>query len=209
MPVCLQTALFCASVSQIHLCILRYGSRKAQFSSKHSSNAIRPHYRVSNSGKKMTKITTIFLLVFLSFASFSVMAENAGDNDTAERLRLAKDLHDVRQIRESINATIKAAADTIPPADREDFMRYVELKVDYDALENKSIQYAAETYTVPELQAMIAYFGSAAGKSAEQKGEEYSSKIGKDITAQIDAAILAAKYDGVPETSLPKINQAK
>ena len=52
---------------------------------------------------------------------------------------------------------------------------------------------------------MISYFGSPDGQAAESKGAAFTSKIGKDIIKEIDAAILAAKYDGVPETSLPKI----
>ncbi len=147
------------------------------------------------------------LLCILSFCvlSCSAFAESQ-DFDKAERIKLSKDLHDIRNIRERINAVISSAADTIPPEDREDFQRYVQLKVDYDTLEKKSIEYAAEVYTAPELKAMISYFGSPDGQSAEAKGETFSQKIGKDIFAQVDDAILAAKYDGVPETSLPKIN---
>lgn len=126
-------------------------------------------------------------------------------DDSAERLKLSKDLHDIRNIRERINAVVLDAAKTLRPEDREDFQKYVQLHLDIDALEQKSIAYAAEVYTVDELRAMVAYFGSAAGQSAETKGEVFGAKIGKDIIAQVDAAILAAKYDGVPETSLPKI----
>ncbi|OFW87450.1 MAG: hypothetical protein A3J37_05670 [Alphaproteobacteria bacterium RIFCSPHIGHO2_12_FULL_45_9] len=154
----------------------------------------------------MKKISLLFSLLLLSMMSFHVMAADPATDDKAERIRLSKDLHDIRNIRERINATILDAANAIPPADREDFQRYVQLKVNYDALEEKSIQYAAEVYTVPELKAMIAYFGSPNGQSAEAKGATFSGKIGKDITAEIDAAILAAKYDGVPAEHLPKIN---
>ncbi len=59
----------------------------------------------------------------------------------------------------------------------------------------------------PELRAMIAYFGSPDGQSAEAEGELFADKIGKDVTKEIDAAILAAKYDGVPEKSLPKVQK--
>jgi len=153
----------------------------------------------------MKKLLLLLAIVCFAFSAGVVFADSATD-DKAERIRLSKDLHDIRNIRERINATILDAANTIPPADREDFQRYVQLKVNYDALEEKSIQYAAEVYTVPELKAMIAYFGSPDGQSAEAKGATFSGKIAKDITAEIDAAILAAKYDGVPAEHLPKIN---
>lgn len=152
----------------------------------------------------MKKISVLLTLVVLSLSVVAVSAATPTD-DKAERVRLSKDLHDIRNIRERINGIIASAADTIPPADREDFQRYVQLKVDYDALEAKSIAYAADIYTVPELKAMIAYFGSADGQSAESKGAAFSDKISKDIIAEVDAAILAAKYDGVPDEHLPKI----
>jgi hypothetical protein len=151
----------------------------------------------------MKKIILILACAALSLSTFSVFAAPAA-NDKAERVRLSKDLHDIRNIRERINATIAAAAESVPAADREDFAKYIQLHIDYDALEAKSVQYVADVYTVPELKAMIAYFGSADGQSAEAKGAIYSDKIGGDIAREIDAAILAAKYDGVSETVIPK-----
>ena len=142
------------------------------------------------------------LLLTLTCVGLSIGAAFAADpvkNDVAERIRLSKDLHDIRHIRDQINDTIKSAAGSVPEADRADFEKYVQLHVDYDALEAKSIQYAAEVYTVPELKAMITYFGSADGQSAEAKGNIFAEKIGKDVTKEIDAAILAAKYDGVQD----------
>lgn len=155
----------------------------------------------------MKKLSVLAAVVVLSLFAMSVgYAADLVADDKVERVRLSKDLHDIRNIRDRINTIILEAANTIPPEDREDFQRYVQLKVDYDALEAKSIQYAAEVYTAPELKVMISYFGSADGRSAEAKGQVFADKIGKDIIAQVDAAILAAKYDGVPEKSLPKIN---
>lgn len=156
----------------------------------------------------MKHISIFLSFALLSFASFTVFADPVAD-DKSERLKLSKDLHDIRNSRERINGMIMSAADAVPEADREDFQRYVQFKIDYDALEKKSINYAAEIYTVPELKAMVAYFGSPDGQAAEAKAETFTDKIGKDIIKEIDAAILAAKYDGVPETSLPRIQPEK
>ena len=151
----------------------------------------------------MTKIILLGCVVLCSFISFQANAESQ-DTDRAERINLSKDLHDIRNVRERINATILQAAETIPPADREDFQRYVQLRVNYDALEEKSIGYAAEVYSADELRAMIAYFGSPAGKSAEAKGAQFGEMIADAIIKEIDAAILAAKYEGIPPESLPQ-----
>lgn len=146
-------------------------------------------------------------VALLSFAGGVYAADakmDAKTDDMAERVRLSKDLHDIRNIRERINYTVSGIAEVMPPEDRADFEEYVRGHVNFDALEKKSIQYAAEVYTVPELKAMIAYFGSADGQSAEAKSEEFGKMISKDISKEIDAAILAAKYDGVSPKSLPQ-----
>jgi hypothetical protein len=151
----------------------------------------------------MHKLAFLFSFIILSLTSFLVFAESQ-DFDKAERVKLSKDLHDLRKTRDRINNMISSVADAVPPADKEDFQRYVQLKIDYDALEQKSIAYAADIYTIPELKAMIAYFGSPDGQAAEAKGEAFTNKIAPDIIKEIDAAIMAAKYDGVPDASLPK-----
>lgn len=143
--------------------------------------------------------------MLVSLPAVSVRAEDAKPNDMAERLKLSKELHDVRHIRDRINDSIMGYSKAIPAGDREDFIRYVSLKIDFDKLEQASIQYAAETYTVPEFKAMIAYFGSPDGQSAEAKGSEiYAPKIAKDIKKEIDAAIMAAKL-GEGGSSAPNI----
>lgn len=151
--------------------------------------------------KNFYLLVAVFLLLTGSMDSFADPVKD----DMAERIRLSKDLHDIRHMGDRIREMIDLAAAAVPPEDRVDFERYVQLKIDVDGLESKSIQYAAEVYTAPELKAMIRYFGSPDGQSAEAKGETFTNKIGQEITKEIDAAILAAKYDGVPEKSLPKI----
>lgn len=125
----------------------------------------------------------------------------AKTDDMAERLRLSRELHDVRHIRNKIDDMIGAMSKTMPLQDREDFMTYMSESMNYDKLEEASIKYAAETYTAPELQAMIAYFGSPDGQSAESKGEVYIEKISKDISKEIDAAMLAVKLKERPQST--------
>ncbi len=119
----------------------------------------------------------------------------------AERMRLSRELHDVRRIRDRIDDTIEAISKTMPDKDREDFMTYMSATMNFDRLEELSITYAAETYTASELQAMIAYFGSADGQSAEAKGGDYAAKISKDIEKEIDAAMLAVKLKERPQST--------
>lgn len=141
-------------------------------------------------------LAVLFVLSFVLVGPVS--AETAKPDDAKERLSLAKDLHDIRHIRDAIHADIEAYAQQIPQGDREDFMRYVALKINFDALEQLSITYTAEIYTVPEMKAMIAYYGSPDGQSAEAKGVLYGPKIAKDVQKEIDAAIMSVKLGDEP-----------
>lgn len=138
-----------------------------------------------------------FLATFL-VAGLLIAIPAVAEDDMAERLKLSKELHDIRHIRDNINDDILSYAQNLPANEREDFATYVSLKLDFDKLENASVQYAAEIYTVPELKTMIAYFGSVEGQSAEAKSQIYGERIGKDIQREIDAAIMAAKLGEVP-----------
>ncbi|HOO50043.1 MAG TPA: hypothetical protein PLK94_02010 [Alphaproteobacteria bacterium] len=120
------------------------------------------------------------------------------EKDTMEeRLALSRELHDIRRIKNRIIDDIDKVSEAVPPLEREDFKIYIETNMDFDDLEQKSIRYAAEIYTIKELKAMISYFGSDAGRSAEAKGEDYSRKLGRDVQKQIDEALMAAKFDKV------------
>lgn len=157
----------------------------------------------------MMKKYLVCLLVLVSgvVAADSVHSESGANlvaqvsaDDMAERMRLSRELHDVRHIRDRIDETIEAISKTMPEADRADFLTYMSATMDFDRLEELSIKYAAETYTASELQAMIAYFGSPDGQSAEAKGADYAAKVSKDIEKEIDAAMMAVKLKERPQS---------
>lgn len=141
-------------------------------------------------------LIALFVLSFVLVGS--VNAEATKPDDAKERLALAKDLHDIRHIRDAIHADIENYAQQIPQGDRENFMRYVALKINFDALEQLSIAYTAEIYTATEMRAMIAYYGSPDGQSAEAKGALYGPKIAKDVQKEIDAAVMSVKLGETP-----------
>lgn len=162
--------------------------------------------------KKLLSLAVCGVLVLGGFAAHA--EDSAGDRveadqsaDYAERMALSRELHDIKKVGDQVRRDIDIIAESLPLVEREDFKKYMEMSVDFDALEGKSVKYAADLYTVPELKAMIAYFGSVEGRSAEAKGEEYGAKFGADVQKEIDKAIMAAKFDkvGNPPRSEPTI----
>lgn len=118
-------------------------------------------------------------------------------DDLEQRRKLARELHDIKHVKDHIRETIAGVAKSLPSVEQEDFKKYMELKVDFDALEQKSIDYTAEIYTADELQAMVDFFGSREGRSADVKGEEYTEKFGAEVRKTIDQAMMAAKFDNM------------
>lgn len=129
-------------------------------------------------------------------------AESGTPNDLDHRRKLARELHDIKHVKDQIRETIAGVAKSLPPVEQEDFKKYMELKIDFDALEQKSIDYTAEIYTADELQAMVDFFGSREGRSAEVKGDIYAEKFGAEVQKTIDQAMMAAKFDNM--NSLPQ-----
>jgi hypothetical protein len=138
----------------------------------------------------------ILLVLALLVPSLAFAGETVSANELKERIKFATEFHDVRPIRKAIDQDIQKYAETLPESDRENFMRFIQIRIDYDKIEELSIKTMAEIYTVPELKAMIAYFGSPEGKSAEAKGPLYTSRVAPEITRAIDAALLDAQLGG-------------
>ena len=114
-------------------------------------------------------------------------------NDRAERLKYATDFADIKPIREAINRDIEAATMGMTDDEKEEFMRFIQLRINYEKIEQDSINTMADMFTVAELKAMVGYYGSAEGKSAEEKAMVYTSKIGPQIANAIDGAMMDAK----------------
>lgn len=110
-----------------------------------------------------------------------------------ERLRLAADFDDIRPVRTQINVDVQNMANRLPLAEREDFMKYVQVRLSYDKIEELSVQTMAKMFTVPELKAMIAYYGSPEGKSADAKVPAYRAVIVPEVAKHLDAAVMDAK----------------
>ncbi len=138
--------------------------------------------------------------LFIALLPSPVLAQDAAVEERPvsvaemkQRIQLATDFADIRPVREQINIDIKNMSARLPEAEREDFMRYVQLRMPYDKIEALSIQTMAKLFTVPELKAMLSYYGSPEGKSADAKVPSYTAVIAPEVAKNIDAAVMDAK----------------
>lgn len=115
-----------------------------------------------------------------------------------ERTKLATDYHDLVDIREIINKDIASGAAALNPEEQEKYMTAIQVRIDYDKIEQLSIAAMANTFTVPELKALIAYFGSPEGKSSQAKMGQYIDQVSPEVRKAIDAALVDAQFGGQP-----------
>ena len=118
--------------------------------------------------------------------------------DLKERNKLATEYHDVVDMREIVNRDIAAGAGGLTEAETEKYMREVQIRINYEKIEELSISAMANTFTVPELKALIAYFGSPEGKSSQEKMGLYTEQVAPEIRKAIDAALVNAQFGGQP-----------
>ena len=68
--------------------------------------------------------------------------------------------------------------------------------LNYQAIEKISIDAMAETYTLPELQAMVDYYSKPEAISAAAKDQAYGQKVYPEIMRMLDAAMMKVRTGG-------------
>ena len=153
-----------------------------------------------------------FLLLFMTVATLSLPAmadedllpateEKAEIKDLGaereeqedKRLELSRKMHEIWPVRPKVEAALDAVAEQMPEADRVRFKAALRQTIKFDALEQTSIDAMAEIFTVKELEAMIAFYGSKEGRSVSHKTGDYENALAPILTKMIDKALLDTK----------------
>ncbi len=108
----------------------------------------------------------------------------------AKKLELAKQMHKIRPTREQIDAAVMRAASLLPQYDRRNFMNAMKTMLNYNAIERISIDSMVETYTVKELESMVAYYSLPEARTASMKVVFWGNKVQPEIARMIDRAMM-------------------
>lgn len=115
--------------------------------------------------------------------------ENIAAEALEQRQKLATELHGVWKLQEKVAEFITQISASAPPSQRQQLETYLRQALDPVKIENISITSAAETFTIEEMQAMLSYYTSPEGISAESKREAYEAKVFPEIQKLMDKAI--------------------
>lgn len=122
---------------------------------------------------------------------------NAGD--MAIRLDLSEKMHKIRPARKQIDSAIEQVArNGLSVEEQQAFILSMKRIIDYKALEKASIEAMAETFSAPELKAMVDYYEKPEAQSANEKFPDYQKKIEPIIYQMLDRAMMQVRTGSAP-----------
>ena len=122
----------------------------------------------------------------------------------AKKLELARKMHQIRPTRLQVDSAINQAAMGMPEAERQPFVAAMHSVLNYNAIEKISIDAMVETFTLPELEAMVAYHSTPEAKSIGEKMAQWAMKVQPEVVRMIDSALMRVKTGGAGAASTPQ-----
>lgn len=144
---------------------------------------------------RFIKLILAFVILFPSVSAF---AQNADPGPLENRLALAKQMQELRPVKEQVDTAIEMYIAQIPEAQREAYKLSIRKALNYQALEKLSVDAMAETYTEAELKALVEHYSKPEARSASDKYEAYAGKVYPEITRMLDKAMMGVKTGNAP-----------
>lgn len=118
------------------------------------------------------------------------------DPSYAQRLELAKQMHELRPVREQVNGAIDQYASRLAQDQQESFKTAMRSVLNAKALEKISTDAYAEVFTQEELASMVAYYSKPEAQSASEKLGQYAGIVYPQIVKMLDKAAMRVKAGG-------------
>jgi hypothetical protein len=153
----------------------------------------------------MARYLLVFLLVGLAAACTDTRSAKSLPDNPENRTIMAKRYLEVMPPKELLEGVAKRVNPTLPEANRKIFSEVISSPEIEKAAYGVMLESLVKEFTVPELEAMIAFYGSPAGQSAWKKFSPYMNEIMPPIQHEVREAI--AKAQKPPETKEPGVKQ--
>lgn len=116
----------------------------------------------------------------------------------AKKVELAQKMHQIRPTRDQVDSAIEQAALGMPEPERAPFIAAMKSVLNYNAIEKISVDAMAETFTLPELEAMVAYHSTPEAQSISKKMPQWAMKVQPEVVRMIDSAMMKVRTGGAP-----------
>ncbi len=137
----------------------------------------------------MKKIIPLLLFVLIAIPAFA----QEGQSEiavTPKRLELAGKMHEIWPIRTRIESALDSAAQSFPVERQTEIKAAMRKSIKFDQVEEASKRAMAETFTEEELEAMITFYGSEAGRAVSAKTGDYEGALRPVLIEMLDKAML-------------------
>jgi uncharacterized protein len=143
----------------------------------------------------------ILLIVMMSACSESGKgpASSTLPDNPENRLVVAKRFLDIMPPKEMLQGMANRVVPNLPENDRKVFLEVMGSKDIEEAANRITLNALAKNFTVGELNAMVAFYGSPDGKSASKKFGPYMGEIMPQIQQEIKKAVEVAQKQQVPQ----------
>jgi len=160
---------------------------------RHCEEALRP------TGQSRLWIASSLLLLAITLFSLTASAQEDGEDPTLERrYELSEQMHEIWPVRPKVENALNVVARQAPEDERLAFKAAMRKAIQFDKLEEESIEAMADIFTVEELEAMVAFYGSPEGRSVSEKTDDYQAAIRPVIARMMDGALLDVRTGNVP-----------
>ncbi|MGH1399089.1 MAG: hypothetical protein ACRBCT_07740 [Alphaproteobacteria bacterium] len=132
----------------------------------------------------------------VAFFVMTVLVAPAFADDGARALELAQKMHEFRPVAGQVEGAVEQFAQRQPEAQRAAFKTAMLSVLNVEALEKKSVQAYVDTFTLPELEAMVEYYAKPEARSASDKFNDYAAIIYPEIIKMLDSAAMRVKTGG-------------
>lgn len=149
----------------------------------------------------MTILNKVVLASTCIIINLLPMNAVAQDKSTNQKRQVATQLQSVWGVRDQVKELIETIVSRLPADQKQGFRDYMSKIVDLDALDQVSVDAAVDVFSEEELNAMLAYYSSEHGKSAEGKRKLYNDKIMPQVQALIRAGMVQATVPALPDAT--------
>ena len=146
----------------------------------------------------MQRYLLVFLLVVIAAACADTQSAKSLPDNPENRTVVAKRYLEVMPPKELLQGVANRVIATLPEANRKIFSEVMNSPEIEKAAYRIMLDSLVKNFTVPELEAMMAFYGSPAGQSAWKKFSPYMNEIMPPIQQEVRKAIAAAQKP--PET---------
>jgi len=126
-----------------------------------------------------------------------------------QRKALSQKMHEIWPIRRKVENALDSISERIDENNRAKFKAGMRRAIDFEELEEASIQAMADIYSVAELEKMIDFYGSKEGRSISVKTGDYEKQLQPLMIKMVDKALLDAKMGTQSSTSSSRPLQSR